>query len=279
MVVTTLVLAASTGVLVLEQSSIDALLGEPQPVALSVTADASTDQITIEHEGGQSLDASTIRIVVSNSSTKQRFTPITETAYLSTGDEATIDLTRVGPGNNRVDWVPARDRWEYNQSGPFSGISPNEQLTIRLIDTETETVVFETKVLSSAATDQPPTVTLSVSADPSANTVAIDHTSGPTLDSDSTRVTVTIDGLSYTFDRTVTSSSLTAGETAVINTTTPAGVDQGPDTIDWDPEAGGSEYTSIPGNPFPPIDQGDSITITITDVSSGTVLHDETITA
>lgn len=140
MVAVTVVLASVAGVGVL-----DAMAGagtESVQVSLSVSADAEADRIHVDHEGGDPLDASETSIVVTNATASQTFTSPAGSARLTRGETATIDLARTA-GNNRVDWNGSTDSWEYNQTGAFTGVAPDDELRLLVIHRPKNELLFQ----------------------------------------------------------------------------------------------------------------------------------------
>ncbi len=137
MVGITVVLAAVTGAFVLDMTN---SAGETSPqVSLSVSAD-DPNSITIEHTGGDSLNSSSTRLIVNAGGTTTF--DATEGDVLSVGEEATITLNA---SSDTVAW--GSDSTTYNATGGGAGtFSSGDELTITIIDTETQQQIYETTV-------------------------------------------------------------------------------------------------------------------------------------
>ena len=136
MVAITVILAAVIGTFVLDLGQ-DVGDSAPQS-SLKVSVDANTENVTIEHKGGDALQSANTRIVVTDGSTTNEFTTTTEDTF-SVGEEAEFDMNATASvGTN---W--AAGSWTgTNAISAASGTT----YTSRLIDTESQKIVFETDV-------------------------------------------------------------------------------------------------------------------------------------
>lgn len=139
MVAITVVMAAAVGTLVLDLGGTTA---ESTPQAtLSVTADPTTDHLNVSHRGGDGIDASRSRLVVTAEASGDRLTfPATAGAsVLRVGGAVAIDVSDANVTSTTWGTMSAD-----SQSG-FT-IEPGRQYSVQLIDTRSQRVVFETTV-------------------------------------------------------------------------------------------------------------------------------------
>lgn len=116
---------------------------DPQRASLSVSVDERTDNITVTHQGGDGLADTQTRIVVRNASNGDRMTfqPGSSGGVLTAGDSIVIDVDGgvVDSGSSGFTARPA--------ATPMAGLHPGTGYTIRVIDTRSERIVFETAVV------------------------------------------------------------------------------------------------------------------------------------
>jgi flagellin-like protein len=142
MVAITVILAAVIGTFVLDlgQSA-----GNQAPSAsLVFDADVSSDDLTIEHKGGDSLVGSSTRIQLTNesSSNSLTFEPSSDDAY-SVGGELVLDVD-VNPD---ATIAASSSAWgSTTASGNFSAVRSGMQYSVQVIDTESQRVIFETTI-------------------------------------------------------------------------------------------------------------------------------------
>lgn len=138
MVAITVILAAAIGAFVLDfgQGTAEST---PQ-AALQVTADADGNYLNVSHHGGDAIDASRTRIVVTDEATGDRLTipPSSEPSTLRVG--GLVAINTVGGNVTSTTWGTL--------SAPSGGfdIDPGERYSLLLVDTRSQRVVFETTV-------------------------------------------------------------------------------------------------------------------------------------
>lgn len=139
MVAITVVMAAAVGTLVLDLGGTTA---DSTPQAtLQVTVDPTTDHLNVSHRGGDGIDASRSRLVVTAETTGDRVT------FAATADP---DVFRVG-GVVAIDALDANvtsPTWGSMTASPSSGftVESGQQYSVRLIDTRSQRIVFEATV-------------------------------------------------------------------------------------------------------------------------------------
>ena len=137
MVAITVILAAVIGTFVLDLGN---NAGKSAPSAsLAVTANPGTGNVTISHKGGDGLDSATTRVIISNNAgDKSTFEPTSTSTVLSVGGEATYDSS-----NGNLTWAGT----SYPTPDPSVGsINQGDKITVQLIDTESQRVIYETTV-------------------------------------------------------------------------------------------------------------------------------------
>ena len=146
MVAITVVLAAVIGTYVLDFGG---TAGAVAPSAsLSVRADAGHDAFTVTHRGGDALDARRTRIIVVAAA--DRSTDVWSAAnashVLSAGGVATVNVsaeTVDWDGDGQVDF--GSEQFD-THGGGFDAVETGHRYTVRIVDTDTRRVVFETTV-------------------------------------------------------------------------------------------------------------------------------------
>ena len=151
MVAITVILATVIGAVVLDFGN---SAGDSAPSAsLSVDADTADDQINIEHTGGDTLDSSQTRTIVEVGGSSETFpTESTNQTTLSVGSTAVIELQSDGggsppaltenfdfDGDGTVDVDP-------NNGDDIGALNPGDQITITIIDTESQRQIYKTTV-------------------------------------------------------------------------------------------------------------------------------------
>lgn len=143
MITITVLLAAVVGATTLGLGG-EALKDVPQ-ASLSVAASPGTDEIVIKHEGGDGLDAERTRLLISVAGTEATFDATTSSTVLTVGSSAVVDTA----GDDRVDWDGDGSDESYSPAAGadvLPSLSPGDQVTVTLIDTESQTTFFETTV-------------------------------------------------------------------------------------------------------------------------------------
>lgn len=148
MVAVTVVLAAVVGTFVLDLGQ-TAGRGAPS-ASLRVTADAATDNVTITHTGGDGLADGRTRLTVTNETdgTDLTFEAGATNELFSVGDQVVVNTTVPGGGPATIgssgDAFSARavEGGEYFDGGVRRGM----RYTVRVVDTASQRVIFETTV-------------------------------------------------------------------------------------------------------------------------------------
>lgn len=143
MISITVLLAAIVGTMSLGLGS-ESMRESPQ-ASLSVSVSPSSDEINLRHSGGDRLFASETRLQVTVVGTDATFEPIDSDAGLAVGSTAVIDTA----GNDEVDWNGDGTVEAYTPSGGadvLPAIDSGDVVTVRLVDTESQVVFFETDV-------------------------------------------------------------------------------------------------------------------------------------
>lgn len=145
MVAVTVILAAVLGTFVLDYGGRAG--GTAPAVSLAVGAETATNNVTISHRGGDPLRAADTRVQVEklNESGPEfaRYDAATGESALSVGEEARVTM---GSTEDGVDW-PAGGPVEYtNGADEFGALSAGDRVTVTVIDTASQRVVFEATV-------------------------------------------------------------------------------------------------------------------------------------
>lgn len=137
MVAITVILAAVIGTFVLDlgQSA-----GQTAPQAsLSVSVNTNTENVTVEHTGGDAIDASETRVIIENASGDSiTFNPAPSSSTLSVGGSVSMNVTT---GDINSPWNEMT-----NTTSSFNDIASGDQITITIIDTASQRQIFETTV-------------------------------------------------------------------------------------------------------------------------------------
>jgi flagellin-like protein len=149
MVAITVILATVIGAIVLDFGN---NAGETAPSAsLSVDASTSSDTVTIEHTGGDSLDSEQTRVIVEVNDTSVTLdeTNSANATTLAVGTDAIIDFnTKSGTGEG-INWDSSTSPEEFNYYEAPAGIgalSAGDTVTITIIDTDTQRQIYKTTV-------------------------------------------------------------------------------------------------------------------------------------
>lgn len=134
-------------------------------------------------------------------------------------------------------------------------------------------VATATLGLGSEAMQDPPQAGLSVSASPSTDEITIRHTGGDAVDASRTHLAVSVAGTEARFDAIATSTVLTVGSTAVMNT-------DGDDTVDWNGDGSIEPYEPDGGaDVLPSLTDGDEVTVRLIDAESQVIFFETTVRA
>lgn len=138
MVAITVILAAVIGTFVLDlgQSA-----GKSAPQAsLSVTVNQNTDNVTVKHTGGDAIDQSQTRVMIDfNNGTTMTWEPATTSQTLGVGQSTTFE-TSVPNAAGRLNGLTA------SAGTSAHAFQANDQITVTVIDTESQRQIFETTV-------------------------------------------------------------------------------------------------------------------------------------
>jgi flagellin-like protein len=140
MVAITVILAAVIGTFVLDlgQSA-----GETAPQAsLSVSADTGTDKLSLEHTGGDGIEQSQTRVIVTNESNSKSvtFNARSTSGVFTVGGTATMAFTSGTEDDVTGDLNLA------STDGSITKIQSGFQYTVTVIDTESQRQIFETTI-------------------------------------------------------------------------------------------------------------------------------------
>ena len=136
MVAITVILAAVIGTFVLDlgQSA-----GNNAPSAsLTVTLDSNNEYVNVSHKGGDSLQPSDTKVIISNATDEVTYEPSDGEAF-GVGNEVGFAVNATGGASSTwaVSADPAADTLEF---------SSGDQIDVQIIDTESQRVIFETTV-------------------------------------------------------------------------------------------------------------------------------------
>ena len=145
MVAITVILAAVIGTFVLDVGQRTGRASPSASLAVQVNpgGDGGNGTITLAHTGGAGLDARRTRVVVRDASGGEvTFEPRGTATVLSVGDEATY--TTNGTATDAIDWDgDGVYEWTGDSNG-LDHVSRGASLTVRLVDTGSQRVVYET---------------------------------------------------------------------------------------------------------------------------------------
>jgi flagellin-like protein len=136
MVAITVILASVIGTFVLDMGR-NAAQTAPQ-ASLSVSVDASTDNVTIEHDGGDAVDAENTRVIIEHANGSSiTFDPARSSATLTVGDavEASVDGQAMGGVWSSM-----------TTAGDGYGIESGQRIEVTIIDDQSHRQIFETTV-------------------------------------------------------------------------------------------------------------------------------------
>ena len=145
MVAITVILAAVIGTFVLDLSN---SAGNNAPSAsLSVDADTTNDEIDIEHKGGDGLNSENTRVKVEVAGSPVTFEPeSTNQSVLSVGSTAVVALDFGTNNAERLDWDGSGNYYWNGGDTITGGVSSGQQVTVTLIDTDSQRVIYETTI-------------------------------------------------------------------------------------------------------------------------------------
>ncbi len=135
MVAITVILAAVIGTFVLDLGQ-NAGQSAPQ-ASVDVEVDASANEVSISHQGGDDLLADRTEVVVKNSTQSRDYTS-SDSDPLTVGDKATFDIT----GSTVTGWGSS---WT-NDDTSLIELNTGNTYTIQVIDTETSKIIYETEI-------------------------------------------------------------------------------------------------------------------------------------
>lgn len=142
MVAITVILAAVIGTFVLGLG--DSISSSAPQATLSVSADGGSGasdgvaDLTIEHNGGDALHADRTRIIVSDGTDTLTIDAASDDAVLSVGGTATVETdTSTVTGS----WASV-----YSTGTTTFDFASGDAISIKLIDTESQKVIYETEV-------------------------------------------------------------------------------------------------------------------------------------
>jgi len=153
MVAITVILAAVIGTFVLQ---IGSSAGNSAPQAsLSVDTNTNANTIEIEHIGGDSVDSTRTRVIIDVAGTEMSYdeTGSGNQSVLPVGTTAIVELNKPSNSNNPevINWddqtATGGVRYDYwDTSDTISGLDQGDQVTITIIDVESQRKIFETTV-------------------------------------------------------------------------------------------------------------------------------------
>lgn len=142
MVAITVILAAIVGAFVLDIGQ-QAENDSPQ-ASFSVTAGPANNEIKLEHLGGDRLRHDETRVVVESNGTTQFAAATASQKLLSVGVTAVITLNDTNDDSLDFDGDGSPEATVNGSAGTFDS---GDYVTVTLIDTETDRVIFEREVL------------------------------------------------------------------------------------------------------------------------------------
>ena len=134
MVAITVILAAVIGTFVL---GLGQNIGNTAPQAtINVEASASSDTVSLEHNGGDGLHSDRTKIVFDVGGSPYTLDPAGTDDVLSVGDTGTFTF----------DGATAASDWTDYGSPGTDDITSGETVSVKLIDTESQKVIFESEI-------------------------------------------------------------------------------------------------------------------------------------
>jgi len=132
MVAITVILAAVIGTFVLGIG--DRVQKESPQASLSVEVNAANNEVTVIHDGGDTLHSDRTKVMISGA-TSLTESPTGTDSTLSVGDEATW-----------TDTSSPSSAWSQYSGNLGSGFSSGDVITVKLIDTNSNQVIYENEV-------------------------------------------------------------------------------------------------------------------------------------
>lgn len=105
---------------------------------LEVSVDASTDTVTIEHKGGDSLSTERTRVVITIGASDSEWSATGSGDLLTAGESATFDFSGSDEGPSSGPW----SSYGAEDGGSNDQIDPGDDVEVRIVDTETGNVIF-----------------------------------------------------------------------------------------------------------------------------------------
>jgi flagellin-like protein len=139
MVAITVILAAVIGTFVL---GLGDQVSETAPQAqMDVSVDTSTEEITVNHQGGDQLESSETKVLVEIAGSQSVFEPANDNQF-AVGNELLIDASVT---NDQITWPGGSARNSDTDSG-VDDITSGQTVSVTIIDTTSQKVVFETEI-------------------------------------------------------------------------------------------------------------------------------------
>lgn len=132
MVAITVILAAVIGTFVLDLGN--SVQKQAPQASLEVSLDAADNKVTITHDGGDTLHSDRTKVMISGA------TSLTENP---TGTDSTLS---VGDSASWTDASSPSSSWSQYSGTLGSGFSPGDVVTVKIIDTKSQNVIYETEV-------------------------------------------------------------------------------------------------------------------------------------
>ncbi|MFC7045635.1 type IV pilin [Halobacteriaceae archaeon GCM10025711] len=134
MVAITVILAAVIGAFVLDLGGQVSSTAPQASLSATVSA-AGNGNITLEHTGGDALDATNTRVIITNETTDAQMT----FAAGSSSDTFGVGEKVTFKGDGTVNWG-------LQSASPAFTFDAGNQYTVKIIDTESQQIVYSTKV-------------------------------------------------------------------------------------------------------------------------------------
>lgn len=148
MVAITVILAAVIGTFVLGLGDSVSSQAPQASLGLSATAGAgNTGTVSLEHKGGDAIHSESTRIIISSASGEMVIISDTGDDTFTVGDEVLIE-TGTTATNDPI--TAASSGWTDSgvlvvDSNSVNGLSSGETVTVKLIDTESQKVIYESE--------------------------------------------------------------------------------------------------------------------------------------
>ncbi|MFB6352976.1 MAG: type IV pilin [Halobacteriales archaeon] len=138
MVAITVILAATIGSFVLGMGQ---RVTQTAPQAsLHVSVSAAADTVTIDHNGGEAIDAGETRILIENATTSIEFRPASGTGLLTVGHDTQVNVSDAAK--------TFTSPWDglQRQGSTTIDIRNGDQITVTVIDTASQQLIYEITV-------------------------------------------------------------------------------------------------------------------------------------